>query len=87
VRVDQLKFNKSCTSFIGDLKKERKNSKTFAKYSTSYTKTKFVIEKKKKKKIIIYELDVKLLILFNVNRNNVTNHLHYTASDFTKIHW
>ncbi len=42
MRVDQLKFNKSCTSFIGDLKKrkERKNTKTFAKYSTSYTKKK-----------------------------------------------
>jgi len=69
VRVDQLKFNKSCTSFIGDLKKkERKNTKTFAKYSTSYTKNKFVIKKKKKKKIIFYKLDVKLLILFDVNR-------------------
>lgn len=73
VRVDQLKFNKSCTSFIGDLKKkERKNTKTFAKYSTSYTKTtKFVIKKKRRKRIKKYVLRARPKVASEIFCSNV----------------
>lgn len=67
MRVDQLKFNKSCTSFIGDLKKSVKIPKLSQSipHLTQTKTTKFVIKKKKEEKEkIIYELDLKFLAIF-----------------------
>jgi len=50
VRVDQLKFNKSCTSFIGDLKKSVIIPKLSQSIPHLTQKTKFVIKKQEKEK-------------------------------------
>jgi len=68
VRVDQLKFNKSCTSFIGDLKKSVKIPKLSQSIPHLTQKKQNLLSKRRKRKIIFYDLDGKLLILFDVNR-------------------
>lgn len=68
VRVDQLKYKKEAKKlyiiYIGELNSVKK-TKTFAKYSTSYTKNYKICyrkkRKKKKKNFTFCELDLKLL--------------------------
>jgi len=51
VRVDQLKFNKSCTSFIGDLKKSVKIPKLSQSIPHLTQKNKICYQKEEKEKL------------------------------------